>query len=205
MIITNEYKDDIFQAFSGIRPYIGETVSGDEVVFSRQADYILVGIIDGLGHGKKAATVAQSMRDYFHSFHDLAVDTLLSKAHEAFKGSQGAVVALAKIYNNGQAEYIGIGNIEARIINTNRNAILLSRDGALGIRSRKIEAINWKMEANEILVLYSDGISSQMLKTNTHGLPFIRSTADVQKTIEAFGKAHDDVSLVYLQKLTPPQ
>lgn len=204
MIITNEYKDEVFQAFYGLRPYIGESVSGDEVVFSRQADYILVGIIDGLGHGKKAATVAQNMRDYFHDNHHLTVDTLLSQAHEAFKGSQGAVVALAKIHNNGQAEYIGLGNIEARVINSTRNMILLSRDGALGIRSRKIEAISWQMENNEILVLYSDGLSSQMLKTNTHGLPFIRSTNDIYKTIDTFGKAHDDVSLVYLHKLTPP-
>ena len=202
MIITETFKDDFFECFYGIRPCVGQILSGDEIVLCRQADYIVVGVIDGLGHGKKASEVAQNIKAYIQEHHFLALDTLLSQAHEVFKGSQGAVVALAKIFANGQAQYIGLGNIETRLLSSQRNLILLPRDGALGIRSRRIEMTLWQMEANEILLFYSDGISNQIMKEGN--LPFIRSTADIQRNIEIFGKSHDDAALFYLHKLTPP-
>lgn len=204
MILAEKFKDDFFEGYYGVRPCTGEILSGDTVVLTRQPTHILVGLIDGLGHGKKAAEVAKNLKAYLEEQPDIPLDTLVLNAHEAFKGSQGAVVALARIFHDGQAEFVGLGNIEARILNSQRNVILLSRDGALGIRTRKIELVRWHMEPHEILLLYSDGISSQILKNNTHALPFIRNANDLQAAIEKYGKAHDDASLLYLQKLTPP-
>ncbi len=202
MIITETFKDDFFECFYGVRPCVGQILSGDEIVLCRQADYIVVGVIDGLGHGKKASEVAINIKDYIQEHHFLPLDTLLSQAHELFKGSQGAVVALAKIFADGQAQYIGLGNIETRLLSSQRSLILLPRDGALGIRSRRIEMTLWQMQANEILLFYSDGISNQIMKEGN--LPFIRSTADIQRNIEIFGKSHDDAALFYIHKLTPP-
>lgn len=202
MIITETFKDQFFECFYGVRPCIGQVLSGDEIVLLRQEEYIIVGIIDGLGHGKKASEVAKSLKTYFEAHHFLALDTLLLQAHEAFKGSQGAVVGLAKIFNDGKAQYIGLGNIETRLISAQRSLILLPRDGALGIRSRRIEMTQWQMEPNEMLLFYSDGISNQIMKDAN--LLHIRSTTDIQRNIEIFGKSHDDAALFYLHKLTPP-
>jgi phosphoserine phosphatase RsbX len=204
MTITNSHKDDSFHFFYGIRPCIGEVLSGDEVIFLRHEHGTFFGIIDGLGHGRKAATVAQEIKEYCLSNYQLPLTTLLTQAHEFFKGSQGAVIAICHIYNDGQAEYIGLGNVETRLLSPNpqRQIVLLPRDGALGIRSRTIQSTQWQMLEGESIVMYSDGISSQVLKANPNNL-HIYHVADIRNVIDQYGKSHDDAAFLYLHKPMP--
>ncbi len=204
MTITNFHKDEAFQLFYGIRPCIGEVLSGDEVILLRHQNGIFFGIIDGLGHGKKAATVAQEIKDYCLQHYHLPLTALLTQAHEFFKGSQGAAIALCHVQNDGQAEYIGLGNVETRVLtpNAQRQVVLLPRDGALGIRSRTIQSTAWQMQDGESVVMHSDGISSQILKNAPNSL-HIHHIQDMRSTIDQYGKSHDDAALLYLHKPTP--
>lgn len=201
MIITETFEDNYFKVCYGIRPCAGEFVSGDDVVLLRYDSYILLGIIDGLGHGKKAAIVAQDLKNYIQEHHFLPLDELLTNAHEAFKGTQGAVISLVKIFNHGEAEFCGIGNAETRVFSRNRNIILLPKDGAIGIRSRKIELTRWDLQNSESLIMFSDGLSRQILKPNS-GCTFSNpNLVDIHKAINNYGKSYDDVSLIYIHKL----
>lgn len=209
MTITNSLKDDQFHLLYGIRPCIGEVLSGDEIILHRHEYGIFFGIIDGLGHGKKAAAVAQDIRDYCLQFYHLPLAVLLTQAHEHFKGSQGAAIALCHVQNDGQAEYIGLGNVETRLLhnnNTPRPIVLLPRDGALGIRLRTIQSTIWQMLDGESIVMYSDGMSSQLLKNSPPSL-HIHHPSDIRSTIDQYGKSHDDAALLFLHKPmpTPPQ
>ena len=203
MIITETFEDNYFKVSYGIRPCVGEIVSGDDVVLLRHESYILIGIIDGLGHGKKAAAVAQDLKKYIQQHHFLPLDELLTQAHEAFKGTQGAVVTLAKITNNGDAEFCAIGNAETRVFSRNRNIILLPKDGAIGIRSRKIESTRWDLQNNESLLMFSDGLSRQILKPTSNCNFLYPSGVDINRAINNYGKSYDDVSLIYIHKLMP--
>lgn len=203
MIITETFEDNYFKVCYGIRPCSGEIVSGDDVVLLRYASYILLGIIDGLGHGKKAASVAQDLKKYIQEHHFLPLDELLTKAHEAFIGTQGAVVSLVKIANNGDAEFCGVGNTETRVFSRHRNVILLPKDGAIGIRTRKIESTRWDLQNAESLIMFSDGLSRQVLKPTSGCNFFSPNAVDINKAIDNYGKSYDDVSLIYIHKLMP--
>ncbi len=206
MTITNSHKDDIFQLFYGVRPCIGEVLSGDEIVFLRHEHGTLFGIIDGLGHGKKAATVAQEIRDFCIARYQLPLTALLTQAHEFFKGSQGAAIALCQVSNDGQAEYIGLGNVETRVLSLNaqQQIVLLPRDGALGIRSRTIQSTSWQMLDGDAVIMYSDGVSSQILKASPSNNLHIYHIADIRNIIDQYGKSHDDAAFLYLHKPMPP-
>lgn len=199
MTAIHEFNDKNFDICYGIRPYQGEVKSGDEVVLIRTEEYILIGIIDGLGHGKAAYDIAQSIKKYIEEQHSQDIETLVQNAHQNFKGSRGAVIGLAKIQNDGQIDFIGIGNISCKIINKSQEISLLSKDGALGIRTRNICTIKAKIEPGAILVMYSDGIGSQVFR---NGIPaLLKGSKDfVASLIAEFGKKHDDVSLIFLNK-----
>lgn len=199
MTTTHELIDDTFDIYYGIRPHEGEVLSGDEVFLVRTENYVLLGIIDGLGHGKAAYQIAQEVKNYIETNHYQEIANLVRDAHQNFQGSRGAVVGLAKIQNNGYIEFIGIGNINCKIISKTQELSLLSKDGALGIRTRNICTIQAKMEAGTQLVMYSDGFGSNLFR-NTTTFPPKGSKTLVSNLIEQFGKTHDDVSLIFLNK-----
>jgi len=199
MTKTYQMEDDYFSIHYGIRPYVGERHSGDVVVIVRTEEYVLLGVIDGLGHGKEAADIAQKIKSYIETHSHEAVDILLQNAHEHFKGSRGAVIGLAKIQNSGSLNYVGIGNISCKIISNTKEFTLLSKDGALGLRSRNISTIQAEIKKGERLIMYSDGISNELFRSK-YRLPNKGSKQLISTIIEKFGKGHDDVSLIYLNK-----
>lgn len=200
-VVTDEWKDDQFCLAHAIRPCQGEYISGDEILFQRKADYAIIGVIDGLGHGKAAAEVAQAMRIFFEeqeAKNDL-ID-LVKLAHQNFLGSRGAVIALVKIFNNGELEYLGIGNIRARIIRSHEDQIeLIPKDGALGIRMRTISSCKEKLNEGDRLLLFSDGVSRNLIRQGNL-MPKRNPIKFVQNVISSFGKMHDDASVIYLIK-----
>lgn len=200
MTRTYEMKDDSFLIYYGVRPFEGERVSGDEVVIVRTDDYVLVGIIDGLGHGEAASFIAKKIKTYIQDYHSQPIDMLVKNAHEQFKGSRGAVVGIAKIQNNGDMGFVGLGNISCKIMGKTQEFPLLSKDGALGIRSRTISITKAKIKKGEQLIMYSDGISNKLFRT-PHQLPKRGSKELINKIIDNFGKQYDDASLIFLNKI----
>lgn len=181
---------------SGYRNCQREVVCGDKILVASDEKGLLLAVIDGLGHGKKAADVADLIREFFLQNSARPIDQLLLEAHEAFKGSQGAAVGLARLSPNGELQYVGVGNIVCRILSMGAPRLsLLSKDGVLGQRSRYIEATTALLQEMESLILYSDGISEEWLRSG-YRFPFRGSDETVQQMLQTYGKPHDDVSFL---------
>lgn len=200
-VVTEEWKDDHFCLAHAVRPCQGEYISGDEILFQRKADYAIFGVIDGLGHGRAAAEVAQAVRIYFEEKEGTKdLIELVKTAHQNFLGSRGAVIALVKVFNNGDLEYLGIGNIRARIIRSHDDQIeLIPKDGALGIRMRTISSCKEKLNNGDRLLLFSDGVSRNLIRQKSL-MPKRNPIKFVHNVIKSFGKMHDDASVIYLIK-----
>ena len=197
---ANEWNDDDFHVAHAVRSCYGEQVSGDEVILVRADDYLLLGVIDGLGHGKEAADVAERVKIYIEEHHHLGFETLIQNAHQYFLGSRGVVLGLAKIFVDGDFEFIGIGNIRARVISEKDRLELVSKDGALGVRMRSSLFLQkTKMQKGDRLVMYSDGVSNRIFRENV-SFPRAGSLQFIQTIIEKYGKEHDDASIIYLIK-----
>ena len=199
-LTSNEWSDFDFYVSHAVRTCIGEQVSGDEVITIRTENYLLVGVIDGLGHGKEAAAVAKQVKAYVAEYENQDIETIIKGAHQHFLGSRGVVIGLARIYTDGAFEFLGIGNIRARIVSEKDRIELVSKDGALGVRMRaSLFLQKTKMQKGDRLVMYSDGVSNRLFRDNIV-FPRFGGLSFVQSVIEKYGKEHDDASILYLIK-----
>lgn len=198
MIRTSGGTTDSFEYWYGTRPFEYEWLCGDAAFAVETPDGLLLGLIDGLGHGRKAAEVAAEMQQFFEKHGELPLDELLRQAHEAFRGSQGAAVLLVRLFRSGELEQIGVGNVSCRIVSEMGapGTMLLSKDGALGLRMRSTEMFKSRLQPGEGLLLYSDGISEDLIRSN-YRLPMRNSSGLIETLIERFGKRHDDASVLY--------
>jgi len=197
---SEEFNDDNFHIVSAVRCCTGETVSGDEVLAVKGENFILIAVIDGLGHGFEASEVAIRIKTYIEEHHNTEINELIQRAHKHFLGSRGAVVGLAKIYNDGQVEFLAVGNIRARLIGEKERFELVSTDGAIGVRMRNSLFLQrMKMQKGDRFIMYSDGVSNRLYRESST-FPRIGAKIFINNAIVQYGKDHDDASIIYLIK-----
>jgi phosphoserine phosphatase RsbX len=179
------------------RPRSGENVNGDAVVVRRLGHGVLVAIIDALGHGPKAAEVADSSVRYLDAAVHRTVSELVHGLHDALHGSRGAAALLFLLSENG-VEVCSVGNVELR--STNKKLPFVLTPGVLGLRLRqpRICGAVAKAERVDRFILHSDGISGGFdLKAHS-----AQSPCDVAKHIFTTHRlSHDDATVVVLDVL----
>jgi negative regulator of sigma-B (phosphoserine phosphatase) len=139
------------------RPRSGEASSGDAVVVQERGDTVVVAVIDALGHGPKAASVARTACEWIEGSPFVAVADLVHGLHRALHGSRGAAALLLAVSPRG-LEACSVGNVELRSA-TGRLPFVLT-PGVLGLRLRQ-PRISGLPPLSERYVLFSDGISAR--------------------------------------------
>ncbi len=66
-VLKGQDEDPPVESAFFIRPARGERVSGDEVLLERRGNLVLVGVVDGLGHGKPAHAAATEAKKYLRA------------------------------------------------------------------------------------------------------------------------------------------
>jgi phosphoserine phosphatase RsbX len=147
------------------RPLPGQRCSGDLHVVEPLARGMLIAVIDGLGHGAGAASVAQAAADVVRAHADQDVTTLIRLCHERLRAGRGVVMTLASF--DGAADemtWAGIGNVEAVLVHADprsgmRRQSLLLRDGVVGSQVPSIRSSVVPLVRGDLLLLTTDGIS----------------------------------------------
>ncbi|MBX3259287.1 MAG: phosphoserine phosphatase [Labilithrix sp.] len=173
------------------RPRVGEIVSGDAVVVRQIGDAVLVAVIDALGHGPKAAEVADRSSEFFESVELTdGAPSLVRGLHERLQGSRGAAALIVVVSRTG-VEACSVGNVELRSASGTLPFVLTP--GVLGLRLRHPKICSSPGYLADRLVLYSDGISGRFdLKTlRAHAPPELASHIFASHRHE-----HDDATVV---------
>jgi anti-sigma regulatory factor (Ser/Thr protein kinase) len=151
-------------------PFGGMGSSGDAYAVSAGRGLAAM-VVDGLGHGPKAAIAAQAAIEAFGvavsgqpGFTPQQVADFVRQAHQSMRSTRGGVLAVGVINPHvGHLNYCGVGNIASRILTGGDAQHLLSRPGMLGtelpIARVRQETYSWAPGAT--LVLASDGIDSR--------------------------------------------
>jgi anti-sigma regulatory factor (Ser/Thr protein kinase) len=138
-----------------------ERVSGDAWVVVQDARSATVMVADGLGHGPLAAEAAQEAVRVVRSSAGLDPDDILRHIHSALRPTRGAAVAVAHIdLPRSRVRYTGIGNISGLISGPGSVQRLVSHNGTAGAEARRIQGFDYTWPANGLLVMHSDGMSS---------------------------------------------
>lgn len=176
------------------RSMVGQSVCGDGYVIL-DGPPLLVGVVDGLGHGPEAADAANAFCTYLRDHVPDSVDRALRGADRAMASTRGGMGAVIRVDTKRRRLWYGaVGNIG--IQGRGSDAIRpISTSGILGKSARKVRVFEYQLTAPHTLYIYSDGISSRFDPGGLRGLSPQRA-ADA--LLRDFGKSHDDATVVVL-------
>ena len=181
------------------RPIPGESESGDLHVVVDYGDGVLVGVIDGLGHGREAAVAARVAAQAITREAARPLLAIVKACHEALRGTRGAVLSLASIdASHDQLCWTGVGNVEAVLTRGDpahqpRRERILLRSGVVGYQLPPLRATNLSIHRDDMLLLASDGIRHGFSEEPSTQL----SCADyADYLLRAYGKQTDDMMVL---------
>jgi anti-sigma regulatory factor (Ser/Thr protein kinase) len=144
------------------RPVKGEVDCGDGWATGQTVNKQHIMVVDGLGHGTDAYTAAEQAMQTFHLHAKRGPTDLLNFAHLALRPTRGAAVAMADIdFETGVLKYAGVGNIAATILENGTSRSLVSHNGTVGAEMRKVQEFTYPWQPESILVMNSDGLTTQ--------------------------------------------
>jgi serine/threonine protein phosphatase PrpC len=175
-------------------------VSGDAVFTLEAGDHLLLALVDGTGHGRPAHEIAariSNVIDRHAGESDLV--RLMQRLHVELQGTLGAAVGLADVDLTSRSfHYLGVGNIRASKLGL-RPWRGLSKDGVLGTRLPTPYLQQERLDAGDLLVLWTDGMPELDCIKRAAAISF-RSAADIAaKLVDTLGKTHDDVGCLTLK------
>jgi negative regulator of sigma-B (phosphoserine phosphatase) len=181
------------QVGSYVRPCDGEAVAGDAIVVKDCLGGVFLSLIDALGHGREAADVALLAIRYLK--HNAAADVgqVLTGLDEHLRGTRGAMVSIAFAEENGQTiACTGIGNTVIRRFGK-RDETVPSPDGIVGVRFRSPRVSQLMLDAEDLLLMYSDGIDEAFFDslTSLRGQPL---DAIARRIVLDHGRLYDDAA-----------
>jgi hypothetical protein len=142
----------------------GQSECGDRHVVTPTVDGALVAVVDGLGHGHEAAIAAERAVAIIEGHVDSeSLISLVQRCHTNLRGTRGAVMSLA-MFNGGRTmTWMGIGNVEGRLLRKRGGVAgwheaLLLRAGIVGERLPPLRPSKIPLARRDILILATDGV-----------------------------------------------
>lgn len=181
------------------RALAGERESGDACVMAPFPGGVLVGVIDGLGHGPEAAEAARVATATLESRPGGQVIDLVRACHDALRRTRGVALSLASFHAaTGTMTWIGVGNVEGALFRVDRNAprprdALMLRGGVVGYQLPPLRAASHRVHPGDMLLLATDGIAGGF----TERSPIGRAPQPVgEEILQLHGKATDDALIL---------
>ncbi|MBU4438674.1 MAG: SpoIIE family protein phosphatase [Firmicutes bacterium] len=158
-------------------------------------------LIDILGHGRKARSLAIKAEEYLEAHYQNHLVDVMQGLHQYLHGSRGGVVLMCRLdIPSGKLIYTGIGNITGRIIGINQNR-MLSKDGILGFGNINPVISECQLTQRDLLLLHSDGIAEHF-NTFDYLQLFAGDAESIAKAVlYELGKKTDDASCIALKYL----
>lgn len=153
-------------------PLGGSGPSGD--AWAVRDDRLLAAlVIDGLGHGEEAAVAAQAAVDSFNRSEVSDPAAFLRRAHEAMRGTRGAVAAACVIdAEKGRLTFAGAGNVMGEIVRRGQRQHLISHPGTLGthLAPPRLQTRTYDWQPQSTVIMCTDGIHSGWAPSACPGL-----------------------------------
>ena len=167
--------------------------NGDTFVKIHKPGYILLGVVDVLGHGEQAHKIAVKIKRFLQAYYFLNLQDMLSLLDIELRGDRGASVSLLKLdFLRDKILYCGVGNIECRMYPPQPEAFI-SSPGIVGDGKFKLNMKEIKKVTDCVFLLYTDGVSNPVLTPQS----LKGSTAKIAlNLIKTFGKSTDDRTIL---------
>ncbi len=159
-----EKKSHLIEWSVASRPLAGQAVSGDLHVVKFFDDCVLIGVIDGVGHGDEADKAAHVAKGVLENHANESTISLMRECHVALNQTRGAVITLAVLnFEENAMNWLGVGNVEGRLFRADPNIIpghenILLRGGLVGYQLPSLQASVLPISRGDLLVFATDGL-----------------------------------------------
>ncbi|WP_426134270.1 ATP-binding protein [Pseudomonas sp. PWP3-1b2] len=151
---------------------------------------------DGLGHGEYAERAARAGEEVFAKEAFLDAQVLMNDMHINMTGTRGAAMAIVQ-YDAGadRLRFTGVGNIGGSLISPGKSRGLASHPGIVGVQFRKAQPFDYDEVADQLLILYSDGLQSRWNLSDYPGLIYRHPALIAAILHRDFCRGRDDVTV----------
>jgi anti-sigma regulatory factor (Ser/Thr protein kinase) len=139
----------------------GGGACGDAWAIAEDDARTTVLVVDGLGHGDRAAEAAHAAVAAFADRRDADLQSLAQHIHVGMHSTRGGAVALCRLDpRHGRADFVGVGNVAGRLLSGGRSQTMVSLNGTLGtdFTAPRIRALSYDLDDGAALVMSSDGV-----------------------------------------------
>lgn len=180
-------------------PRTGETQNGDAVLVRREGPRTLFALIDALGHGPAAQTVADAaIAHLMECSLEGSVVRVVSGLHEHLRETRGAcaLVCFVDVETQGGAEVArlsgcSVGNVELRAVGSILPVV--ATPGVLGRMMRTPRQFEGWLLAGQRVIAHSDGLSSRMELDKLRGRP---GEEACRVLMDEYRRPHDDATVL---------
>lgn len=178
----------------------GQVENGDSYVIKGWSQRLLVGVIDGLGHGEPASRAAQAARSYILAHYDQPIAAIFRGTAIACRSTRGVVMALASIdWGIGKITFGSIGNIESRAVDYPGRFNVIVRRGIVGVNAPEPKVIELDWPAAATLILHSDGISTHWRWGEVAHLRDLPATTMARELLRVLARPQDDSTILVVK------
>lgn len=149
----------------------GQIESGDRHLVCCDQNFALIVAIDGLGHGKEAASAAGVAASVLEKHFQEPIISLVESCHEALRPTRGVVMSVASIdIVHGMMTWLGVGNVHGVLLRTGATngtirETLLLRGGVVGCQLPPLQAIVLPVSPGDTIAFATDGIRGDFAET----------------------------------------
>ena len=183
----------------------GGPVSGDRAVIAEARGATLLVAIDGLGHGPAAAEASSVAAGVLERRAGDPLDELFARCHAALSRTRGVVMTAARIDPAGELEWVGVGNVEARLLRAGAAAragtaspVLFG--GVLGHQTRRVRPSRVGLDRGDVLLMATDGVRADF----STGMSVQGSAQTIADRVMAASARGDDDALVLAARWLGP-
>ena len=183
------------------RPVPGESANGDQWLVQERTGSIRVAVIDGLGHGPEAEAASLAAIAELTAAPDLGPVEVLVRCDRALRGTRGAAGSVVVIDpSRKRLEFAGVGNVEGQVFGANGEQHFSPTRGILGRGIRAPRLLEFALEDDWAVVLYSDGIRTSEMSALVREAGE-RSAEDILRT---WARKTDDATIVVVRGQLSP-
>jgi anti-sigma regulatory factor (Ser/Thr protein kinase) len=183
----------------------GESVGGDGWAVRRTRDTAVALVIDGLGHGVAAAECSRLAVNTFEQQTSNDPLALLATLHRAVRSTRGGAASVAAIdFRQGTLRFTGIGNVAGLIWSDGAARHMTSMAGILGHESRTVREFTYPVSLNDIVLLYSDGLSTHLSLNSYPGIQTRDAAVVAGVLYRDWNRGRDDSTVLVLKIRSRP-
>jgi anti-sigma regulatory factor (Ser/Thr protein kinase) len=181
------------------RPYHLLPENGDALVSKQWNGNALVGVIDGLGHGRFAQKASHAAREYVERHFDQPLENLFRGVSRACRATRGVVMTLGRFDLARQTVALAsIGNVETRLIGVERPRVSIRR-GVLGLNAPNPVVCENAWTPNSVLVIHSDGLRTRWQWNEFEEIAQEPPAVIARHLLNKLGKQDDDATVLVVK------